>query len=381
MDFLRPRWEVADVFRLYGQNYLSSQLLPAQVLKAIYDITACRTSELGGHTLTCNACGHQQMAYNSCRNRHCPKCQFLAKEQWIQDRKDELLPVPYFHLVFTLPAELNRLAMVFPKQIYNILFDAAWDTLKSLALDKSRLGANTGCIALLHTWGQNPLHPHLHCIVPAGGFCPLTQRWIFPKNQNFLFPVKVISTLFKGKFLSMLKGLIKTDTIHWNEMGFNQLLSRLYGKDWVVFSKKSFAGPHTVIDYLGRYTHRVAINNSRIKLIKDRKVYFQYKDYRNNCSKTMGLNADEFMHRFLLHILPKRFYKIRSFGILANKNKYQRLSQILLFFERRLKKKIKLNARVLIKTSLAIDLTICPVCGKETLKIATLTTPTRGSPA
>ncbi len=300
--------ELADIIRQYGDSYRKTHILPLNQLRTLRAIEICRTKELGGHVDECEDCHHIRISYNSCRNRHCPKCQFLTKEKWLHARGKELLPIPYFHIVFTVPSELNPLALRNQEVVYTLLFKAASETLTELT--RSRLGAQIGVIAVLHTWGQNLYdHPHIHCIVTGGGLSP--HRWISSKRKFFL-PVKVMSRLFKGKLLSFLRKALDADT----------LLKNLYDKEWVVYCKPPFNGPESVIQYLGRYTHRVAITNHRIIGMENGKASFSWKDYSDgNRKKTMILDASEFIRRFLLHVLPDGFVKIRYFGILANRNR------------------------------------------------------------
>jgi ribosomal protein L32 len=284
----------------------------------MHAIETCRTAVLGGHVDECEECGHVKISYNSCRNRHCPKCQFLKKEKWIEARGKELLPIEYFHVVFTLPVELNPLALRNSEPIYTILFKAASETLTDLA-DK-RLGVKIGFIAVLHTWGQNLMdHPHLHCIVSGGGLSH--GEWISSKRR-FLFPVKVLSRLFKGKFLFFLRKAYEAGELHGLGEDFTAFLSGLYAKDWVVDCRPPFNGPETVLGYLGRYTHRVAITNHRILGMEDGKVSFSWKDYADGSrQKVMTLDAFEFIRRFMLHVLPDGFVKIRHYGLLSNRNR------------------------------------------------------------
>ncbi len=278
---------------------------------------------LGGHRDECEDCGHVKISYNSCRNRHCPKCQFLRKEQWLEARQKELLPIPYFHIVFTVPEALNPLALRNQTAVYNLLFKSASETLIELA---ARRFGRIGVIAVLHTWGQNLMdHPHLHCIVTGGGLS--SRGWVSSKKKFFL-PVKVMSRLFRGKLLSYLgkahegNELRFTGAIADTEETFNQFLKGLYAREWVVYCKPPFNGPETVIAYLGRYTHRAAITNHRITSMEDRKVSFFWKDYADgNRRKVMTLDAGEFIRRFLLHVLPDGFVKVRYFGILSNRNR------------------------------------------------------------
>jgi hypothetical protein len=283
----------------------------------MHAIEICRTASLGGHIDECEECGHVKISYNSCRNRHCPKCQFLKKEKWVEARGRELLPIEYFHVVFTLPDELNPLALRNREVVYNILFRAASETLTELA--DTRLGVRIGFIAVLHTWGQNLMdHPHLHCIVSGGGVSH--GKWVSSKRR-FLFPVKVMSRLFRGKFLDFLKKAYERKEIQSGEE-FTGFLRGLYAKEWVVYAKPPFNGPKTVVGYLGRYTHRIAITNHRITSMEDGRVSFSWKDYSDGMrTKIMTLDAAEFIRRFLLHVLPHGFVKIRHFGFLSNRNR------------------------------------------------------------
>ena len=310
--------EVADIFRRYGPSYRETHKLPLTHLRTMHAIESCRTAVLGGHVDECEKCGHIRISYNSCRNRHCPKCQFLKKEKWIEARERELLPIQYFHVVFTLPDELKALALRNRGVVYTILFQAASETLTELA--DTRLGVRIGFIAVLHTWGQNLMdHPHLHCIVSGGGVSQ--GKWISSKRR-FLFPVKVMSRLFRGKFLTFLRKAHEKKNLQSAGEGFASFLRGLSAKEWVIYAKPPFNGPETVLGYLGRYTHRIAITNHRIVGMENDKVSFFWKDYADgNTQKIMTLDASEFIRRFLLHILPHGFVKIRHFGFLSNRNR------------------------------------------------------------
>jgi hypothetical protein len=297
--------------------------LNAWQLKTLDAIRRCRTASLGGHIDACDSCGNVTISYNSCRNRHCPKCQGEKRQEWIEQRERELLPVPYFHVVFTLPQELNQLAMYKPKLVYDALFEASWFTLKTFGKDPKHLGAMVGAIAILHTWGQNlSLHPHLHCIVPGGG---VTSKgcWRFAKSKgNFLFPVKAMSLVFRAKCIKILEETIGLAP---------SLLSCLYKKAWVVFAKRPFGSASSVVEYLGRYTHKVAISNHRLLSIDKQHVAFKYKDYKTGGAvKIMHLTHPEFIRRFALHILPHRFVRIRHYGLLSSSYKRQKLPQLIL---------------------------------------------------
>lgn len=326
--------EIADIFNEYGQDYIEKYSLFPEQLKVISAITSCRTSKLGGHVDVCEDCGHLRISYNSCRNRHCPKCQGLLKEKWIEDRKKDLLPIQYYHIVFTMPNNLNDLVLRNKKEMYSLLFKASSETLKELAADPKYLGANIGFISILHTWGQNLMdHPHIHCIVTGGGLSLKNKEWLSAK-KNFFLPVKVISSLFRGKFMDYLKQKYDNNKLFFpgkikhlqNKSNFRKLVDTLYAKDWVVFSKPSFANPEAVIEYLGRYTNKVAISNHRIIKMEDGKVTFRYKDYSDDGKKKfMTLDVFEFIRRFLLHVLPKRFVKIRYYGILCHRYRKRNL--------------------------------------------------------
>lgn len=328
--------EVADIFQKYGQTFRQKNRLWIGQLKAMQDIEQCRTAALGGHIDQCDQCGHSRISYNSCRNRHCPKCQSMAKERWLEARKADLLPVNYFHLVFTLPQELYGICLANPRLAYSCLFKAAGQTVMELAADPKLLGAKTGLISVLHTWGQNLMyHPHLHCIVPGGGLSADGNQWVHSRKSYFL-PVQVLSALFRGKFLALLKAAFRNGELRFSQSiqhlssprQFNLLLSPLYEKGWVVYAKEPFGGPEQVIEYLGRYTHRIAISNHRILSEKEGKVRFKWRDYRNNGkNKVMELEAEEFIRRFLLHVLPSGFMKIRYYGLMANRSRKVNLKQ------------------------------------------------------
>ncbi|HID30733.1 MAG TPA: IS91 family transposase, partial [Desulfobacterales bacterium] len=308
--------------------------VPLRQLRAMRAIEICRTAALGGHVEECDQCGALRISYNSCRNRHCPKCQCLDRERWLKARQKDLLPTPYFHLVFTLPEGLRPLALRNQESIYQILFKAASGTLKELTEDPKYLGAEVGFIAIIHTWSQTLMdHPHLHCIVTGGGLSSDGKKWI-PCKKNFFIPVKVLSRLFRGKFLAHLKeGRDKEDLsfpgniAHLKEKGtFKAMLDHLYEQEWVVYCKPPFQDAETVMEYLGRYTHRVAITNNRLVSLQADQVTFRYRDRKQNDSiKLMTLHASEFIRRFLLHVLPDGFMKIRYYGILSNRNRHTKL--------------------------------------------------------
>jgi hypothetical protein len=314
-----PPWEVADIFRLYGETYRRVHPVPPVHQKVMRDIEACRTAQLGGHAEHCPTCGFERYAYNSCRNRHCPKCQTFTTVQWVEDRKAELLPVPYFHLVFTLPHDLNPLILAHKRPLLTLLFKAASQTL--IQFGQHNLGGQIGCTMVLHTWDQTlGAHFHVHCVIAAGALAADGGHWI-DADPRFLFPVRALSTVFRGKFCAALAQAGSTGAWPLPE-GFAQLRAQLYAKEWVVYAKAPFAGPAHVLDYVGRYTHRVAIANHRLLDVRDGWVHFAYRNRRQgNRVQTMTLDADEFIRRFLLHVLPSGFQRLRHYGFLANRHK------------------------------------------------------------
>jgi hypothetical protein len=321
----KPKLEVADVFRRLDPSFVAS--LPAVQRRVVQDILACRTAALGGHVERCDQCGYCQIAYDSCRNRHCPKCQAAARAEWMEARAEELLPVSYFHVVFTLPEQLSLLALQNKRVIYNLLFRAASETLLEIAADPKHLGAKIGFFAVLHTWGQTlGIHPHLHCVIPGGGLSADNSQWIACR-PGFFLPVKVLSRLFRGKFIAYLcKTRDQGQLTYAGQLsslaeveGFGCLLRELRQVEWIVYAKPPFGGPEQVLKYLARYTHRVAISNGRLLELRDNEVTFSYKDYAaGNVTKTMTLDISEFARRFLLHVLPRGFVRIRYYGFLAN---------------------------------------------------------------
>jgi hypothetical protein len=373
--------EVADIFREYGPPFRDTHNLPLNQLRVMHAIEICRTSALGGHIDQCEECGHIKISYNSCRNRHCPKCQFLKKEKWCEARKAELLPIPYFHVVFTIPDKLNPLALRNRKVVYSILFKAASQTLLECARRRMR---EIGLSAILHTWGQNLMdHPHVHCIVTGGG---LSSRGWRSAKRRFLLPVKVLSRLFRGKFLFFLKRAYERDelvfpgAISGMKDQFKASLSGLYAKGWVVYCKPPFNGPETVLEYLGRYTHRIAITNHRILSVDHGKVTFLWKDYADgNKIKTMTLDATEFIRRFLLHILPDGFVKIRHYGLLGNRNKRENLARCREILGVTAKATEREPWETLLKRLTGIDIMECPYCHGR-MKKRQILLPVRGPP-
>lgn len=329
---IRPTYEVAHIIAKHLDRIKKSKLFTHH-LRTLEAIRRCRTSALGSHTEGCDHCGKTKISYNSCRNRHCPKCQGLHKEMWIIQQEDMLLPVSYFHVVFTLPHELNLLSIYNQRWMYNLLFKAAWHTINTLANDEKWLGAKSAATMVLHTWSQTlGLHPHLHCIVPNGGL-DKDNHWRFPKrgNGNFLFPVLAMNKLFKGFFMEYIKAALLSNELNLPEKSnFNskEFIDLLYSKSWVVYTKKPFSTVNHVVQYLARYAHRVAITNHRIKSIDNDEVTFEYKDYKDKAAKkSMTFTTQEFIRRFCLHILEPGFRKIRQYGLSSNASKLKSINK------------------------------------------------------
>ena len=333
---MRPPLEVADIFRQHGHDFRFTYPLSPEQRRVMGAIERCRTAALGGHVEQCDTCGHQRIAYNSCRNRHCPKCQSLAKARWLEARLADLLPVEYFHVVFTLPEPLASLALQNKRVVYNLLFAAAAETLRTIAADPRHLGAQIGFLAVLHTWGQTLRHhPHLHCVIPGGGLSVDGERWISCR-PGFFLSVNVLARLFRRLFLEGLERAYENDKLTFSgsleylakARAFRQLLASLRAREWWVYAKPPFGGPEQVLAYLGRYTHRVAISNHRLLSLKDGNVTFKWRDYQHaNQQSLMTLKADEFIRRFLLHVLPRGFQRIRQFGWLANRRRHDQLAR------------------------------------------------------
>ena len=375
---MRPPLEVAHIFRQHGYDFrLTHTLLPEQrrVMRAI---ERCRTASLGGHIEQCDACGHQRIAYNSCRNRHCPKCQSLAKARWLQARLDDLLPVEYFHVVFTLPEQLASLALQNKRVVYNLLFSAASQTLRTIAADPRHLGADIGFLAVLHTWDQTLRHhPHLHCVVPGGGLAVGGERWR-SSRPGFFLPVNVLARLFRRLFLQGLERAYEKDKLSFHgacaflaqPTAFKRLLKSVRAREWWVYAKPPFGGPAQVLAYLGRYTHRVAISNHRLLSLKHGTVTFSWRDNRHGqLRSTMTLNAEEFMRRFLLHVLPRGFQRIRQFGLLANRRRDElaRCRQLLGTTGQAVES-LSQDYKSLYQTVTGTSLQQCPACRTGTMK-------------
>lgn len=342
---MRPVYEVADVLQRVG-NCIEGIGLNTHQLRTLSAIKCCRTSALGGHIDECDACGVIKISYNSCRNRHCPRCQGHKREEWIQKRTADLLPVPYFHVVFTLPDTLNALALYQPAIVYDALFKSAWQTINQFAANKN---LQAGMICILHTWGQTlGLHPHLHCIVPGAGVNAKGHFKTITAKGKYLFPVKALSKVYRAKYVALLREKGITDKV---------LIEKLFTKEWVVYAKRPFGGPQQVIEYLGRYTHKIAISNHRLQSVDDQSTTFSYKDYKSNgYKKIMKLGNHEFIRRFAMHILPLRFVRIRHYGILSSTWKRAKFVE--------LRKRLKLPAP---QNDLKTKLHRCPCCKKGTL--------------
>ncbi len=318
----RPKYDIGAIIRQHLNWIWNSHTFTVHQKKVLQAIADCRTNALGTHKIVCTDCGSIQFQHNSCRNRNCPKCQASDREKWIKHREADLLPVPYFHVVFTLPNVLNQLCRKYPKVLYNCLFTSAWYTINKLGHDPKWLGAQTGMTAVLHTWGSNlALHPHLHCIVPGGG---LTKKGIWKSSKSkgkYLFNRQVMGLIFRARFVKQLRHLIRSKNIPASDIP-SDLFKQLFKKQWITYAKRPFLKPQNVIEYLGRYSHKVAITNYRITNVAPQQVDFKYKDYRNQGKqKIMSLEVKEFIRRFAMHIIPHRFIRIRHYGFLANRNK------------------------------------------------------------
>ncbi len=367
--------ELADIFRQHGPAYRRTHSLPLNHLRVMRAVEVCRTAILGGHKDKCDSCGHIEISYNSCRNRHCPKCQTLQKEKWIEARNEDLLSIQYFHVVFTIPSELNPLVIMNQKVMYDLMFRSVSETLMELSSTPKHLGARIGFMGVLHTWGQNLMdHPHIHCVVTGGGLSLDGNSWI-SSRKRFFIPVRVMSALFRGKFLAYLKKIFEAgDLIFPGGIGhlqkphaFERLRRQLYHKKWVVYCKPPFDGAEGVLQYLGRYTHRIAISNNRILTAENGTVTFRWRDYSDgNKQKTMPLKVDEFIRRYLLHVLPDRFVRIRHFGLLANRSRKDNISlcRELLGTCSPIAKEKKETWQEQLLRICGIDVTTCPVCQK-----------------
>lgn len=380
-----PRLELADIVRAHGDAYRRTHRLAKVQHVALRAIAACRTALLGGHRETCDRCGAVRITYNSCRNRHCPKCQTLTKERWLAARRADLLPIPYFHVVFTLPHPLNALAQGNPRVIYTLLFHAAAETLLAFGHDPRHLGGTIGITAILHTWGQNlSQHLHLHCLVTGGALSADRSRWIAGRS-SFLFPVRALSTVFRAKFLAGLQRAFNAGELTFAERtadlakrsAFSGFLSQLRTVDWIVYAKRPFAGPEQVLGYLGRYTHRVALSNDRLVDLRDGRVQFRWRDYADHDRvKVMTLEADEFLRRFLLHVVPRGFMRIRHFGLLANRTRRATLTRCRALLGQPPTESAPLESAVeLLQRLTGLDLARCPACGEGRMHLTMIVGP------
>jgi len=380
------------MFRQYGVAYRSAHALPLNHLRVMRAVEVCRTAVLGGHKDSCDRCGHIEISYNSCRNRHCPKCQTLQKEKWIEARSEDLLPIQYFHVVFTIPSELNPVVVMNQKVMYDLMFRSVSETLTELSDNPKHLGARIGFMGVLHTWGQNLMdHPHIHCVVTGGGLSLDGDRWVSCRKRFFI-PVRVMSALFRGKFLSYLKSTFESGDlifpggiVHLRESHvFERFRKQLYHKKWIVYCKPPFDGAKGVLQYLGRYTHRIAISNNRILTADNGTVTFRWRDYADgNKQKTMTLKVDEFIRRYLLHVLPDRYVRIRHFGLLANRSRKDNMTlcrellgtSAVIVMEPHKEKKETWQEQLL--RICGIDVTVCPVCQKGRMSRVDVLQPSR----
>ncbi len=368
--------EVADIFRLYGKEYREQTNLPYKKLKVMHKIEVCRTAQLGGHVEQCDQCGFERIAYNSCRDRHCPKCQTMVKEKWLNDRKADLLPCNYFHMVFTIPHELNPIILINPKIMLKNLFTAVSQTLHAFARDPQwKVHGQLGFICILHTWSQKLTdHFHIHCLI-AGGALSFDKRYWTPSNKLYLFRVQSLSKEFKKRYLGLFEKAYLDDELiakYRTKREFNNFIKSLFKVKWITYAKRPFAGPEQVLEYLGRYTHRVAISNNRIKSIDNNQVCFTYRDRNDdNKAKTLKVCAHEFIRRFLLHVLPENFMKIRYFGFLAHRNKKQAVKLIrqLIDPDAALPQKIEETYLEMMHRLTGQDLLCCPSCKKGRMTI------------
>jgi hypothetical protein len=376
-----PRLELADIVRARGEAYRRTHRLAKVQHAALRAIATCRTAVLGGHRETCDHCGATRITYNSCRNRHCPKCQTLTKARWLAARKADLLPIPYFHVVFTLPHDLNALAQGNPRVLYTLFFRAVADTLLTFGRDPRHLGGTVGITAILHTWGQTlTQHLHIHCLVTGGALSPDRTRWI-RGHASFLFPVKALSRVFRAKYLAGLRRAFDDRALTFaagtaplaDAACFAAFVTHLRATPWVVYTKRPFAGPEQVLDYLGRYTHRVALSNDRLVDLRDGRVRFRWRDYADHDRvKVMTLEADEFLRRFLLHVVPRSFMRIRHFGLLANRTRRGTVPQCRALLGHPPPDAPVESVAALVHRLTGIDLTCCPVCGTGRMQTTTL---------
>ena len=370
---VRPRVEVAEVLRAYGDAYQQTHRLSGGQRRVIQDIVACRTAVLGGQLTQCDACGAHVVRYRSCHNRHCPKCQTLAKVRWVEARLRELFPIPYFHCVFTLPHALNPLAQGNPRLLYGLLFQTAAATLQTFGRDPRWLGGDLGITMVLHTWSQTlEHHMHVHCVVTGGALAPDATRWIPTKRRDFLFPVQALSRVFRGKYLTALQDAYAQDHLQFagstaplvDARTFQRFLAPLWQQPWVVYAKPPFASAQHVVSYLGRYTHRVALSNDRLVALRDGHVAFRWRDTRHgHRSKTMTLTVEEFIRRFLLHVLPTGFRRIRHYGVLGNRCRTPKVAVCRQLFAQPVPPPLPPeSAATLMRRLTGLDIERCPEC-------------------
>lgn len=369
---MKPRYEVSTIVQRSLALFLQQNHLSVWQINTLNAIGVCRTVKLGGHVSGCKACGTRVHHYNSCRNRHCPKCQSTNRERWILAREAELLPVAYYHIVFTLPSELNELALSNSKAVYDALFEASWLTIKTFSTDPKHLGALTGMTTVLHTWGQQLwLHPHLHCIVPGGGVTS-GGKWKNCKSKGkYLFPKRALSLVFRAKYLAALR---KRITVPQN------IAKKVMQKKWVVYAKRPFLSPQSVVEYLGRYTHKIAISNHRLLSLENQSVTFKYKNYKTGeFNRKLTLSDSEFLRRFSLHILPKGFTRIRHYGILSSRNKSVQINLIRAYFKLQPWCKVNISWEQIAKDKWGVIAGVCKKCGGE-MEVLAVIIPTRGPP-
>ena len=369
--------KIQEIINKGWKKYNENHKVVGYKKKVVTAISNCKTGAIGAHKYVCDECGYEEIAYNSCRNRHCPNCQAGKKLQWIEARKEEVLNIKYYHVVYTIPDELNLLTLQNQSKIYKILFKASAETLQELSEDKKYLGGEVGFFSILHTWGQNMMyHPHVHIVTTGGGLTE-TNKWV-EKEEDFFIPVKVMSKVFRGKFLYYLKqeklDFYGENKYLENPANYDSLIQKMYNKDWIVYCKEPFKNAECVIQYLGRYTHRVAISNERIIEVTDETVTFKWRDYKdNNKMKEMTVTIEEFIRRFLLHILPQHFMKIRYYGILGNRNKKKKLLKCKILTRTKIYINKKLPALELLKQTLGKDFNLCPACKKGHMLIPNTT--------
>lgn len=369
----KPKHEVAQIVHQFSKDYHQQYKVPWQVSKTLNAIGLCRTAALGGHTDACTNCGNVSQSYNSCRNRHCPKCQATNRERWIEARERELLPVPYYHVVFTLPHCFNELLPKYAKEVYNSLFAASWQTIQAFAADPKFLGAKTGMVAVLHTWGQQLwLHPHVHCIVPGGGITKAGKWKNCKYNDKYLYPRGALSSKFRGRFMELIRQKIDVP---------QSIAKAAFDKNWVVYAKRPFATPKTVVEYLGRYTHKVAISNHRLTNVDTQNVSFTYKDYKSEATKkTATIGGVEFLRRFAHHVLPQGFMRIRHYGFLAGRNKPKELNIAKADLGQDAWEKLKISWQQIAEEKLGIKPNTCPHCKTQTMVCIAMQDAPRGPP-